>query len=92
MVAFGSPAAIVAYQWGVVRSGLTAHFWGVSRLALLLLPVAAALCAARFNAAPPAADKRYFEGLPSPSYRRPDRGGRFRVVLQAVCTSRYWPG
>src|SRR6266478_1370396 len=56
MVAFGLAPAIVAHQWG--RFG-----W----LACFFYAVAAALRLARFNARAAVADKRYFEGLPSPS-------------------------
>src|SRR3989440_9135179 len=68
MVAFGLAPAIVAYQWGVVRIAEYGHFWGrFGWLACFFYAVAAALRLARFNARAAAADKRYFEGLPSPS-------------------------
>jgi len=67
MVAFGLAPAIVAYQWGVVRIAEFGHYWGrFGWLACFFYAVAAALRLARFNARA-AADKRYFEGLPSPS-------------------------
>src|SRR5882672_11670436 len=68
MVAFGLAPAIVAYQWGVVRIAEFGHHWGrFGWLACFFYTVAAALRLARFNARAAGADKRYFEGLPSPS-------------------------
>jgi len=68
MVAFGLAPAIVAYQWGVVRIAEYGHEWGrFGWLACFFYAVAAALRLARFNARAATADKRYFEGLPSPS-------------------------
>ena len=68
MVAFGLAPAIVAYQWGVVRIAEYGHFWGrFGWLACFFYSVAAAMRLARFNARAASADKRYFEGLPSPS-------------------------
>lgn len=67
MVAFGLAPAIVAYQWGVVRITEYGHYWGrFGWLACFFYAVAAALRLARFNTRV-AADKRYFEGIPSPS-------------------------
>ena len=67
MVAFGLAPAIVAYQWGVVRIMEFGHYWGrFGWLACFFYTAAAALRLARFNTRT-AADKRYFEGLPSPS-------------------------
>ena len=67
MVAFGLAPAIVAYQWGVVRIMEFGHYWGrFGWLACFFYTAAAALRLARFNTRA-AADKRYFEGLPSPS-------------------------
>jgi CDP-diacylglycerol--serine O-phosphatidyltransferase len=68
MVAFGLAPAIVAYQWGVVRIAEFGQHWGrFGWLACFFYAVAAALRLARFNARAASADKRYFEGLPSPS-------------------------
>ncbi|HEY2807602.1 MAG TPA: CDP-diacylglycerol--serine O-phosphatidyltransferase [Steroidobacteraceae bacterium] len=68
MVAFGLAPAIVTYQWGVVRIAEYGHHWGrFGWLACFFYAVAAALRLARFNARSAGADKRYFEGLPSPS-------------------------
>jgi CDP-diacylglycerol---serine O-phosphatidyltransferase len=68
MVAFGLAPAIVTYQWGVVRIAEFGQEWGrFGWLAAFFYAVAAALRLARFNARSATADKRYFEGLPSPS-------------------------
>jgi CDP-diacylglycerol--serine O-phosphatidyltransferase len=67
MVSFGLAPAIIAYQWGVVRIAEFGHYWGrFGWLASFFYTVAAGLRLARFNTRA-AADKRYFEGLPSPS-------------------------
>src|SRR5215468_10541191 len=67
MVAFGVAPAIVAYQWGVVRIAEFGHYWGrFGWLACFFYTAAAGMRLARFNTRA-AADKRYFEGLPSPS-------------------------
>lgn len=68
MVAFGLAPAIVAYQWGVVRIAGYGEAWGrFGWLAAFFYAAAAALRLARFNARAATMDKRYFEGLPSPS-------------------------
>jgi CDP-diacylglycerol---serine O-phosphatidyltransferase len=68
MVAFGLAPAIIAYQWGVVRIEEFGAYWGrFGWLACFFYAAAAALRLARFNARAATADKRYFEGLPSPS-------------------------
>lgn len=68
MVAFGMAPAIVVYQWGIERLYGFGTFWGrFGWLAAFFYAVAAALRLARFNARAATADKRYFEGLPSPS-------------------------
>lgn len=68
MVAFGLAPAIVAYQWGVVRIMEYGHHWGrFGWLACFFYAACAALRLARFNARSGTADKRFFEGLPSPS-------------------------
>jgi len=67
MVSFGLAPAIVTYQWGVERLAEYGVAWGrVGWLAAFLFAVAAAFRLARFNTAA-VGDKRYFEGLPSPS-------------------------
>ncbi|MCP5339032.1 MAG: CDP-diacylglycerol--serine O-phosphatidyltransferase [Sinobacteraceae bacterium] len=68
MVAFGLAPAIVAFQWGVERIAGYGDAWGrFGWIASFFYAVCAALRLARFNARASTADKRYFEGLPSPS-------------------------
>jgi CDP-diacylglycerol--serine O-phosphatidyltransferase len=68
MVSFGVAPGIVAYQWGVVRIAEYGHHWDrFGWLACFFYVSTAALRLARFNARAATADKRYFEGLPSPS-------------------------
>ena len=68
MVSFGMAPAIISYQWGVVRIAEYGRTWGrIGWLAAFFYCVAAALRLARFNARAATTDKRYFEGLPSPS-------------------------
>ncbi|MFZ8885798.1 MAG: CDP-diacylglycerol--serine O-phosphatidyltransferase [Steroidobacteraceae bacterium] len=67
MVAFGLAPAIVCYQWGVDRIAEYGLAWGrLGWVAAFFYTAAGALRLARFNART-VADKRYFEGLPSPS-------------------------
>ncbi len=68
LVAFGLAPALVVYQWGVAR--LTEHnaVWGrLGWLVTFFYAVATALRLARFNTRTASVDKRFFEGLPSPS-------------------------
>ena len=68
MVAFGVAPAIVAYQWGVARITEYGGAWGrLGWLAAFFYSVTAAMRLARFNTRVATGDKRYFEGLPSPS-------------------------
>jgi CDP-diacylglycerol--serine O-phosphatidyltransferase len=68
MVSFGLAPAIVVYQWGVARLAEYNQTWGrIGWLVTFFYAVAAALRLARFNTRTAAVDKRYFEGLPSPS-------------------------
>jgi CDP-diacylglycerol--serine O-phosphatidyltransferase len=68
MVAFGLAPAIMVYQWGVERIADYGRFWGrFGWLAAFFYAVAAGLRLARFNSRTAVVDKRYFEGLPSPS-------------------------
>jgi len=67
MVSFGLAPALVIYQWGLLRIADSGVAWGkLGWLAAFFYAVGAALRLARFNSRP-AADKRFFEGLPSPS-------------------------
>jgi CDP-diacylglycerol--serine O-phosphatidyltransferase len=61
MVAFGVAPALVAYEWAL--GGLGKLGW----LAAFIYTAAAALRLARFNTQIGMADKRYFQGLASPS-------------------------
>jgi CDP-diacylglycerol--serine O-phosphatidyltransferase len=68
MVAFGLAPAIVVYQWGVAAITEYNATWGrIGWLVTFLYAVCAALRLARFNTRTASVDKRYFEGLPSPS-------------------------
>lgn len=61
MVAFGLAPSLVMYEWAL--SGLGKFGW----LAAFVYTAGTALRLARFNAMLDVADKRYFQGLPSPS-------------------------
>jgi len=68
MVAFGLAPAIVTYQWGHERIAEYGQAWGrLGWLAAFFYAATAALRLARFNARTASQDKRFFEGLPSPS-------------------------
>jgi len=68
LVAFGVAPAIIVYQWGLVRLAEYGWIWGkVGWLAAFIFAASAAMRLARFNCMPATNDKRYFEGLPSPS-------------------------
>ncbi|MBM5811456.1 MAG: CDP-diacylglycerol--serine O-phosphatidyltransferase [Gammaproteobacteria bacterium] len=68
MVAFGLAPAVVCYQWGVARIAEYGLAWGrLGWIAAFFFAAAAALRLARFNARAALQDKRFFEGLPSPS-------------------------
>ena len=68
LVAFGLGPAIIVYQWGVARLAEYNLTWGrIGWLVTFFYAVATALRLARFNTRTASVDKRYFEGLPSPS-------------------------
>ncbi len=68
MVSFGLAPAIVCYQWGMARIVEYGTAWGrFGWVAAFFYVASAAMRLARFNARAATADKRYFEGLPSPS-------------------------
>lgn len=68
MVAFGLAPAVVCYQWGVARIAEYGLAWGrLGWIAAFFFAATAALRLARFNARAALQDKRFFEGLPSPS-------------------------
>ena len=61
MVSFGAAPALVMYQWALIDLGKLG--W----LAAFIYCAGAALRLARFNTAIDSADKRFFQGLPSPA-------------------------
>jgi CDP-diacylglycerol--serine O-phosphatidyltransferase len=68
MVAFGVAPAVLVYQWGVVRIGEYGGEWRQFGWVIAFFYAAcAALRLARFNTVSATGDKRYFQGLPSPS-------------------------
>ena len=68
MVSFGLAPAIIVYQWGLVRLGEYGWIWAkLGWLAAFVYTVSGALRLARFNVRVRVADRRFFEGLPSPS-------------------------
>lgn len=68
MVSFGMAPALVVYEWGVVNLPGYGWLWGrLGWLAAFFYAVCAALRLARYNSRFAVADKRFFEGLPSPS-------------------------
>ena len=68
MVSFGLAPSVITYQWGVSRLSEYGAAWGrLGWLAAFLFSVAAAFRLARFNTSAVSGDKRFFQGLPSPS-------------------------
>lgn len=68
MVSFGLAPAVIVYQWGLIRLGEYGWIWAkLGWLAAFVYAVAAALRLARFNVRSRTVDRRFFEGLPSPS-------------------------
>ena len=68
MVAFGVAPALVAYKWGFAAIAEYGPAWArFGWIASFFYVACAALRLARFNARAATVDKRYFEGLPSPS-------------------------
>ncbi|HSH29546.1 MAG TPA: CDP-diacylglycerol--serine O-phosphatidyltransferase [Thiohalobacter sp.] len=68
MVSFGLAPALVMYEWSL--HGMLGYGWVWAKLGWLgafIYTAAAALRLARFNSQVEVADKRYFQGLPSPS-------------------------
>ncbi|MCG8324950.1 MAG: CDP-diacylglycerol--serine O-phosphatidyltransferase [Thiotrichales bacterium] len=61
MVSFGLAPALVIYQWSLAGMGK------IGWLGAFLFAAAAALRLARFNTQAGSADKRFFQGLPSPA-------------------------
>jgi CDP-diacylglycerol---serine O-phosphatidyltransferase len=68
MVSFGLAPSLVFYLWGVKHLEELGWLWGkLGWLVAFFFAVAAALRLARYNSRVATADKRFFEGLPSPS-------------------------
>jgi CDP-diacylglycerol--serine O-phosphatidyltransferase len=68
MVSFGLAPALVVYSWGGRHLQELGWLWGkLGWLVAFFFAVAAAMRLARYNARAGTADKRYFEGLPSPA-------------------------
>jgi CDP-diacylglycerol--serine O-phosphatidyltransferase len=68
MVAFGVAPAVLVYQWGVTRIGEYGNEWRQFGWVIAFFYAAcAALRLARFNTHAASGDKRFFQGLPSPS-------------------------
>ena len=68
MVSFGMAPALVVYQWGVRELSELGWIWGkLGSLVAFFYAAAAALRLARYNSRIGLTDKRFFEGLPSPS-------------------------
>ncbi len=78
MVAFGLAPALVVFVWSL--SGLGKLGW----LAAFVYTAGAALRLARFNTQVGSADKRYFQGLPSPSAAAIIAGGVWVAVDQNI--------
>ncbi len=68
MVSFGVAPALVMYQWSFSSMVEMGWQWGkLGWLAAFIYTASAALRLARFNTQVGIADKRYFQGLPSPA-------------------------
>ncbi len=68
MVAFGIAPAVLVYQWGVVRISEYGHEWRqFGWIIAFFYALCAALRLARFNVVTASGDKRFFQGLASPS-------------------------
>jgi CDP-diacylglycerol--serine O-phosphatidyltransferase len=78
MVAFGLAPSVLMYEWGLMNLGKFG--W----LAAFVYTTAAALRLARFNTQVGIADKRYFQGLPSPSAAAIVAGGVWFGVDHAI--------
>ena len=68
MVSFGLAPALVMYEWSLVHMKTMGWFWAkLGWLAAFFYAASTALRLARFNTRAGSSDKRYFQGLPSPS-------------------------
>ena len=78
MVAFGLAPSLVMYEWALFQLGKAG--W----LAAFIYTAGAALRLARFNTSLATADKRFFQGLPSPSAAAVLAGGVWAAVDNGV--------
>lgn len=68
MVSFGVAPAFIVYEWSLGNAGAFAEHWGkLGWLAAFIYVACAALRLARFNTQLGKTDKRFFQGLASPS-------------------------
>jgi CDP-diacylglycerol--serine O-phosphatidyltransferase len=68
MVSFGLAPALIMYEWALASMAQMGGQWGrVGWLAAFIYAACAAMRLARFNTQIGVADKRFFQGLPSPS-------------------------
>ncbi|GAB6043221.1 CDP-diacylglycerol--serine O-phosphatidyltransferase [Endothiovibrio diazotrophicus] len=68
MASFGLAPALVAYQWSLIHFAEMGAAWAkLGWLAAFVYAAGAALRLARFNTQVGTADRRYFQGLPSPA-------------------------
>lgn len=68
MVSFGVAPALVMYQWALAEMAGHGQLWArIGWSTAFIYMACAGLRLARFNTQVAAADKRYFQGLPSPS-------------------------
>ena len=68
MVSFGVAPALIVYEWSLTNLGAFATSWGkLGWLAAFIYVACAALRLARFNTQIGKTDKRFFQGLASPS-------------------------
>lgn len=68
MVSFGLAPALIMYEWSLVSMVDMGWQWGkMGWLAAFIYAACAAMRLARFNTQVGVADKRFFQGLPSPS-------------------------
>jgi len=87
LVAFGVAPAIIVYQWGLVRLAEYGWVWGkIGWLAAFIYAASAAMRLARFNCMSGKYDRRYFEGLPSPS------AAALVTFMVWLCTDLGWTG
>jgi CDP-diacylglycerol--serine O-phosphatidyltransferase len=68
MASFGLAPSLVIYQWSLIHLAELGTLWGkLGWLAAFIYTASAALRLARFNTQIGTADKRFFQGVPSPA-------------------------